>query len=544
MHRNKSVDVHQFAMVPRADVPRSSFKRQFTHKTTFDAGYLIPILCDEILPGDSFKCSATLFARMATPIFPVMDNLYLDYFFFFIPKRLVWKNFVKQQGEQENPGDSIDFLEPQMTSPAGGYPALSIYDYFGLPLTGQIAPAATLTHSSLPLRCYNKVYNDWFKDENLIDNVKFITDDSGDVDTDFALLRRGKRHDYFTSALPWVQKGDPVPMPTGTKAPVYSETDVVTGGYPRFTESGQSQNSSLVTQVEGGSKQVRWGVTGSPDTSLVWQAGVNQGLYADLSQATGATINQLRQSFQIQKLLERDARGGTRYTEHLKASWGVTSPDFRLQRSEFLGSGSAPVNINPVAQTSGSPGTGGYTSTPQGNLAAFGTTIGNGGFSGHFTEHGYILGLASVRADLNYQQGLRKMWSRKTRYDAYIPVFAYLGEQPIRQKEIYCTGDPTADETVFGYQEAWAEYRYYPSQVTGLFRSTHPTPLDAWHLAQRFTAAPTLNETFIQENPPMERVLAVGAAAAGQHFIADMFFDMNVTRLMPMYSVPGLIDHL
>lgn len=538
MHRNKSVSSHQFAMVPRADIPRSSFKRQFTHKTTFDAGYLIPILVDEILPGDSFNCHATLFARMATPIFPVMDNMYLDYFFFFVPKRLIWVNFVKQQGEQVNPGDSIDFIEPQIQSPLGGWQALTIYDYFGLPTNGQVDPAQTITHSVLPLRCYNKIYNDWFKDENLIDAATLHIGDTGDQILDFELRRRGKRHDYFTSALPFVQKGDPVTIPMGNTAPILSDGQKFRvagfGGAMTNLYTSGGVGTNVMNNVATAADSYTWGPAGHAET----------GLYADLNQATAATINQLRQAFQIQKLLERDARGGTRYTEHLKASWGVTSPDFRLQRSEFLGSGTAPININPVAQTSGSPGTAGYTNTPQGNLAAFGTAIGSGGFTGHFTEHGYIIGLASVRADLNYQQGLRKLWSRKTRYDSYIPVFAYIGEQPIMQKEIYCTGVQAEDDKIFGYQEAWADYRYYPSQITGLFRSTHATPLDAWHLAQNFTAAPTLNEQFISENPPMERVLAVGPEANGQHFIADMFFDMNVTRLMPMYSVPGLIDHL
>lgn len=540
MHRNQSVNVHQFAMVPRADIPRSSFKRQFSHKTTFDAGYLVPIMCDEILPGDSFNCKATLFARMATPIFPVMDNLYLDYFFFFIPKRLVWKNFIKQQGERDNPDDSIDYEEPQITSPTGGWAALSIYDYFGLPTAGQVGAQATITHSSLPLRCYNKVYADWFKDQNLIDNPVIRTGDSGDLDTDFVLRRRGKRHDYFTSCLPWTQKGDPVSVSLGTTAPVVSSGDEMYW-YTGNADTTPTRVDAYSAGAPGANWQTYDGATNADTPVTFGPAGTDTtGLVADLANATAVTINALRQSFQIQKLLERDARGGSRYTEHLKASWGVTSPDFRLQRSEFLGSGSTPISINPVAQTSATA-TG--SDTPQGNLAAFGTGLGTGGFSGHFTEHGYILGLCSARADLNYQQGIRKMWSRKTRYDSYIPVFANIGEQPVYQKEIYCTG-AAGDENVFGYQEAWAEYRYFPSMITGLFRSNHPTPLDAWHLAQYFESPVTLNQTFIEENPPMERVLAVGEAAAGQHFIADMLFDMNVTRLMPMYSVPGLIDHL
>jgi len=542
MHRNKSVDVHQFAMVPRADVPRSSFKRQHTHKTTFDAGWLVPILIDEILPGDSFNVRATIFARMATPIFPVMDNMYIDYFFFYIPKRLVWANFTKQQGEQEEKGDSIDFTEPQITSPIGGWSPLTIYDYMGLPTSGQIASGQSITHSSLPLRCYNKVFNDWFKDENLVTKAVIRTGDTGDVEADFALRRRGKRHDYFTSCLPWMQKGDPVQLPMSGVAPVKG-IGVADTQYT-FTNQSVYETGETAPTSFAAARKIDPSVPAGTAYIEMDSFGGYPGIYADLSQATSATINSLRSAFQIQKLLERDARGGTRYTEHLKASWGVTSPDFRLQRSEFLGSGSCPVNVNPVAQTGQSTGTNGFPTTPLGHLSAFGTGLGSGGFTGHFTEHGYILGLASVRADLNYQQGLRKMWSRKTRYDSYIPVFAYIGEQAVKLKELYATGVAADDDKVFGYQEAWAEYRYYPSQITGLFRSNFAEPLDAWHLAQNFEAEPTLNETFISENPPMERVLAVGSAAAGQHFIADMFFDMNVTRLMPMYSVPGLIDHL
>jgi hypothetical protein len=271
------------------------------------------------------------------------------------------------------------------------------------------------------------------------------------------------------------------------------------------------------------------------------QFGSETGLYADLSDATAATINQLRQAFQIQKLLERDARGGTRYTEIIRSHFGVTSPDSRLQRPEYLGGGSTPININPIAQTSSTTVT--ASSTPLGTLAAMGTALASGhGFSSSFTEHGLIIGLVSVRADLTYQQGLHKMWSRQTRYDFYFPAFAHLGEQAILNKEIYATGTAN-DEGVFGYQERWAEYRHKPSQISGLFKSTTAGTLDAWHLAQNFVTAPTLNNTFIEERPPLERALAVGASAQGQEFIFDAFFDVKMARPLPMYSVPGLIDH-
>lgn len=538
MHRNKSVDVHQFTMIPKADIPRSSFDAQKTYKTTFDSGYLIPVYVDEVLPGDTFKLKMTAFGRLATPLFPIMDNMVLESFFFFVPNRLVWSNWVKFMGQQTNPGDSISYTVPQTTSPVGGYAACTLGDYLGLPTVGQVTAGKTVTHMSLYQRAYNLIWNEWFRDENLQTSVPELMGDGPDDTTNFSILRRGKRKDYFTGALPWPQKGTAVTLPLGTTAPIIANNAVpgVTN-IPTFTVNGVSSTERSL-HADSGNNNVAWN---SPPTTPFGSVGFAQtGLLADLSQATAATINQIRQSFQIQRLLERDARGGTRYTEIVRSHFGVISPDSRLQRPEYIGGGSTPVNINPIAQTSATGQTG--SSTPLANLAAMGTTLAHGhGFTYSAVEHGMIIGLVSVRADLTYQQGLPRMWSRKTRYDYYFPVFAHLGEQAILNKEIYVTGD-AADDGVFGYQERWAEYRYKPSQITGLFRSTTAGTLDAWHLAQRFTSLPTLNDTFIRDTPPVDRILAV-SSSIGKQFLFDAFFDVRMARPMPMYSVPGLIDH-
>lgn len=520
---------HEFSRVPQADIQRSVFNRDHGLKTTFDAGYLVPIFFDEALPGDTFTLNATGFGRLATPVNPFMDNLYIETFFFAVPYRLLWNNWEKFCGEQDDPGDSTDYVIPTIS---GTVANSTLYDYFSIP-TG-----IALEWNNFAGRAYNLIWNEWFRDQNLQDSVKVDKDDGPDDIADYVILKRGKRHDYFTSCLPWPQKGDSVNLPLGVSAPVQGDGQNNIGLWDGANAFGmqitsgnvQASNNAFIVPL-GSAPQT---VTTSSKTIGLVPSGAS-GIIADLTQATAATINQLRQAFQIQKLYERDARGGTRYTEIVQSHFGVTSPDARLQRPEYLGGGKDRINVNPIAQTSSTDAT-----TPQGNMSAFGVANFSGhAFSKSFTEHSVVIGMACVFADLNYQQGLHRQFSRQTRWDFYWPALAHIGEQAVLNKEIFAQGT-AIDGAVFGYQERFAEYRYKPSMITGKMRSNYTSSLDNWHLAQEFGSLPALNSTFIEENPPIDRVVAVPSEP---DLLLDMYFNFKCARPMPTYSVPGLIDH-
>lgn len=529
----KSVMSHNFSQVPRANIPRSSFNRSHGVKTAFDADYLVPILVDEVVPGDTFNCNLHFFARLATPIYPLLDNLYLETFAFFIPNRLLWDNWERMHGAQDNPADSISYTVPQIatsTTVAEG----DLHDYFGLPTITYNTTYTPIT--CLPGRAYSLVWNTWFRDENLQDSLTVTTDNGPDTvsDTDAAnrirktLLKRGKRHDYFTSALPWPQKGDALSIVGGT----YAIDEGTTG--PAFTVGATADylkgtaSSSIVGKETG-----NWATTGT----LKWSD-------ADLSVTVGTTtINDLRLAFQTQRLLERDARSGTRYNELILSHFGVTVPDFRVQRPEFLGGGSTPISITPVANTTSVDSTNDPSGADRftGQLSAFGTASGKHGWTKSFVEHGIVMVLANVRGDITYSQGVERFWSKETRYDFYYPVLATIGEQSVYNREIFVQGD-TNDDAVFGYQERYAEMRYKPSRLTGLMSVDHSTSLSAWHLSEDFASLPSLDSTFIQSNTggPLDRALAVPSEP---HIIFDGYFDLQCARPMPLFGVPGNLDH-
>ena len=520
-----------FSEVPGAEIQRSRFDRSHGHKTTFDAGMLIPFLVDEVLPGDTFDINSTHFGRLATPLKPIMDNIFLDVHYFFVPNRIIWDEFQQFMGERLSPNDDPDdILHPVMEIDAirtGSDPA----SYFGIP--NRSGSTNKYQVSALPFRAYVKIYNDWYRDQNLSPLQTEYTG-SGVGPGLNSTLARNKRHDYFTSCLPWPQKGDPVFIPIATSAEVVSDGGIM-------TMRGMTEDIDRTLQVSNasGSSAIAYtGATMNPAQNAKW--GSATGLMVDLTNATAVTINDLRTAFQIQRLLERDARGGTRYIELVLSHFGVRSDDGRLQRPEYLGGGTAMVNINPIASTFAAE------NQPQADLAAFGTVNGRAGVHKSFTEHGILMGIMSARADVTYQNGIERLFSRRTRYDYYWPALANLGEQPVYGRELVARGfaagveDP-ADAAVFGYQERYAEYRYKPSRITGLFQSSHAQSLDVWHLSQDLEAVtPTLNPLFLLESPAIDRVIAVPSEP---HFLMDIWISMQCTRPMPVYSVPGMIDH-
>lgn len=513
---------HTFSRAPQAGIPRSSFNRTFSVKTTFNEGYLVPILADEMLPGDTFALKMHAFARISTLLFPIMDNLYLETFFFFVPNRLVWNNWENFCQVSTGPTDTTDYTIPQVSSPStgsGGIAEGTLFDYFGLPTK------VGLTFNNLHGRAYNLIWNEWFRSQDLQDPAVVDLDDGPDTYTDYVLLRRGKRYDYFTSCLPFPQKGPNVELPLGSTAPVES----IGNGQPTFNITGVT--GSTINALNGDNKMY-WSGSATGNSAAAWN---DPKLQVDLADATAATINDLRLAFQTQRFYEKQARGGTRYTEVIKSHFDVISPDMRLQRPEYIGGGSTPVIINPVAQTAPTSG-----SNALAQLGAYGVCAPEAhGFTYSATEHGVIIGLVSVRADLNYQSGMDRMWSRQTFTDYYWPVFSHLGEQAVLNQEIYAQGT-SADTEVFGYQERHAEYRYKPSLITGLFRSNATGTLDSWHLAQDFASLPVLNDEFIVEDAPMARIKAVSSS---YDFLFDSVFSYYCARPMPVYAVPGLIDH-
>lgn len=545
---NRNTESH-FSQIPRANIQRARFKRNYANTTTINEGDIVPIYVDEVLPGDTINLTQNSLVRMATPIYPVMDNCYMDIYYFFVPCRLLWEHWENLMGQNDDSywAPKTEYSVPQTTAPAGGWKECTIADYMGIPTY-----VDNISVNSLPFRAYARIWNEWFRDENLQQPVIQDTDDKNETGSNTATdltraqrggipLKAGKMHDYFTSCLPEPQKGEAASIPVATGAlPVYwadqNQNFITKYNAPGFVPR-MSEDTPLGSNYATGD----WNGTSSGNVNRPVNATneitPNQEgfLAADASQLTAISINELRQAIAIQHILEADARGGTRYTEILNHEFGVTSPDSRLQRSEYIGGTRIPINISQVIQQSATD-----TTSPQGNTAAYSlTTSRNKMMTYSATEHGYILGLAVIRVDHSYQQGLRRMWSRKRRFDFYHPMLANLGEMEVLNKEIYCQGK-AEDDDVFGYQEAWADYRYHPNMVTGEMRSTYKQSLDAWHYADYYKELPVLSSEWIQEGQEnIDRTIAVQSEISHQ-FIANFYFEQTWTRPMPIYSVPGL----
>ena len=517
------------AMIESAQVPRSRFTGSWSRLMTFDAGKLYPFLVEEILPGDHMRYSVSAYVRMSTPLFPLFSNQRVDTHFFFVPCRLVWQNWPKFMGEQDTPASSIAYTIPQVTR-TGGYAVGSLQDHMGLPTYPQVDSTDPNEHNALPLRAYNLIWNQWFRDQNIQNSVANNQGDGPDAWNDYNLLFRAKSHDYFTSALPWPQKFTAPTLPLGGLAPVLGLGATNAGGGAALANVRQTGGtiSNFPSHLISNSA-----APGAGLIAMNWDVGTGFPMvYADLAATSGIAINTLRQAWMVQSLLERDARGGTRYVELIRSHFGVTNPDFRLQRPEYIGGGQTPLQLTPIAQTAPSAG------VPVGALGAAGTAAGQHSASYAATEHGYILGMISVKSELLYQQGLHRMWTRMTRVDFPWPELMGMGEQAILRKEIYVTGTAD-DELVFGYQERYHEMRTRYSEITGMFKSGITGTLDTWHLAQHFGSAPTLSDAFIRDDPPMERVLAAGEEADLQQYLADIEINRVAVRPIAMYGTPA-----